>query len=119
MTSVQIRIQGTPNPNAWKFILDQAVLNEGKASFNEVSETLGNTLAKDLIEIVGVKQVHFFQNVVTITGRMDCDPDEVQKQVIAVLETRMPVHNPNWAPQDAKAERRKTLSPELQKLKRF
>ncbi len=116
MTAVQVRIQGTPNPNAWKFILDQAVLNEGKATFNAPEEALGNLLAKDLLDINGVKQVHFFQNVITITGRIDCDADELQKNVISVIETRMPVHNADWAPKDAQLEKRKTLSPEMQKI---
>ncbi len=70
---VQIRLQPTPNPNAWKFVLDRAVLNEGKATFNNAEEAFGNRLALDLLALDGVKQVHFFQNVITITGRLDCD----------------------------------------------
>lgn len=116
MTSLQIRIQPTPNPNAWKFILDQAVLNDGKATFNSPEEALGNMLARDLLNIPGIKQVHFFQNVITITSRLDSEPEEIQKQAISVIETRMPVHNADWAPQDAQAERRKTLSPDLLKI---
>ncbi len=116
MNEMKIRIQPTPNPNAWKFILEQAVLNEGKATFNHPDEALGNILAKDLLEIPSVKQVHFFQNVITITGRLDCEPDDLQKQVISVIQTRMPVNNPNWTPQDAKSKKRENLSPELQKV---
>lgn len=113
---VQIRIQPTPNPNAWKFVLDQVVMSEGKATFNNNDEAYGNRLALDLLAIDGVKQVHFFQNVITITGRLDCEPDELQKQVESVITTRMPVHNPNWGVQDSKLEKRKELSPDLQKI---
>jgi NFU1 iron-sulfur cluster scaffold homolog, mitochondrial len=115
-SNLEIRIQPTPNPNAWKFVLNQAVLNEGKATFNNPDEALGNRLALDLLALDGVKQVHFFQNVVTITGRLDCEPDELQKQVQSVIETRMPVHNPNWAIQDSKLEKRKDLPPDMQKI---
>jgi len=113
---LQIKIQMTPNPNAWKFILDKAVLNEGKATFNTPDEALGNKLALDLLALDGVKQVHFFQNVITITGRLDCEPEELQKNVMSVIETRMPIHNPNWGHVDAKLEKRKGLTPELQKI---
>ena len=35
---VLIRIQATPNPNAWKFVLDRPVLNEGKATYADAQE---------------------------------------------------------------------------------
>ena len=113
---VQIRIQHTPNPNAWKFVLDLPVLNEGKATFNSANEAYGNRLATDLLAIDGVKQVHFFQNVITITGRLDCEAEELQRQAQSVIETRMPVHNPNWGVQDSKLEKRKELPEDLQKI---
>ncbi len=114
--TVQIRVQMTPNPNAWKFVLDQAVLNEGKATFNHSEEALGNSLAGDLLEVPGVKQVHLFQNVITITGNLDCDAEELQKQAIAIIEARISTHDPNWAPETAKKKQRKALSPEAQQI---
>jgi len=113
---VQIRLQPTPNPNAWKFILDRAVLNEGKATFNNEQEALGNRLALDLLALDGVKQVHFFQNVITITGRLDCEIEELQRAVVSVIETRMPVHNPNWTSEDSKKSKRADMPMELQKI---
>ena len=62
-----IRIQETPNPNAWKFVLNKSVLDEGKATYIEPKEAENNLLARSLFEVNGIKQVHFFQNVVTIT----------------------------------------------------
>jgi NFU1 iron-sulfur cluster scaffold homolog, mitochondrial len=113
---VQIRVQNTPNPNAWKFVLDRPVLNEGKATFNNAEEAYGNRLALDLLALDGVKQVHFFQNVITITGRIDSDPEEMEKQVRAVIETRMPVHNPEFGVVESKSAKRKDLPPDRQKI---
>lgn len=113
---VQIHVQPTPNPNAWKFVLDRAVLNEGKATFNSLEEAYGNRLATDLLHLDGVKQIHFFQNVITITGRIDCEPEDIQKQAISIIETRMVVHNPNWGIQDSKLAKRAELPPDLQKI---
>lgn len=111
-SDVLIRVQATPNPSAWKFVLDRPVLIEGKATYSEVSEAVGNTLAMDLLRLDGVKQVHFFGNVITITHRMDMDPEPVQKNVCAVIHTRMPIHDPNFGMKESKLEKRKGFSPE-------
>lgn len=113
---VLIRVQATPNPNAWKFILDRPVLNEGKATYTHPKEADQSTLATSLFQVDGVRQVHFFQNVITITHQFDADPEEVQQNVCSVIQTRMPAHNPNQTIQDEKKMRRASLSPELQQI---
>ncbi len=113
---VLIRLQATPNPNAWKFVLDRPVLLEGKATYSTPEEAFGNRLALDLLAIDGVKQVHFFQNVITITARMDALEEEVQDKAMAVIQTRMPVHDPSFGVVKSKLELRKTLPEEMQAI---
>lgn len=113
---VLIRVQGTPNPNAWKFVLDRPVLLEGKATYSSLEEAAGNRLVQDLLVIDGVKQVHLFQNVITITHRIDSDPDDIQNQVSSVIQTRMPVHDPKIGVQESLQESRKNLPEEIQKI---
>ncbi len=115
-SEVLIRVQATPNPNAWKFILDRPVLVEGKATYNSIEECQGNRLASDLLSVDGVKQVHLFGNVITITHRIDAEVAELQKAVCAVIQTRMPVHNPNVTTTDYKKAAREHLPPEVQKI---
>lgn len=111
-----IRIQETPNPNAWKFILNKTVLTEGKATYVEPKEAENNILARSLFEIAGIKQVHFFQNVITITHTFDSDPDEIHRNVTAVLQTRMPMHNPLQTKVDEKKMARESLPADVQKI---
>ena len=113
---VLIRIQGTPNPSAWKFVLDRAVLNDGKATYSSIEEATHNLLANSLFQIEGVRQVHFFQNVITVTHQFDYDGEKIQEQVCAVIQTRMPMHNPNQTIIDEKKIARQNLSPDLQKI---
>lgn len=113
---LMIRIQETPNPNAWKFVLNKTVLNDGKATYVEPKEAENNLLARSLFEISGVKQVHFFQNVVTITHTFDSDPEEIHKNVSSVLETRMPAHNPQQTKVDEKKMARESLPADVQKI---
>ena len=118
MTSAEvlIRIQATPNPNAWKFVLDRPVLNEGKATYSSIQEAEHNILSRSLFEIEGVRQVHFFQNVITVTHQFDTDSEKLQKETCAVIQTRMSVHNPNQTVLDEKKIARQNLSPELQQI---
>lgn len=113
---VLIRIQATPNPAAWKFVLDRPVLNEGKATYSTIQESEHNPLAHTLFQIEGVRQVHYFQNVITITHQFDYDSEKIQEQVCAVIQTRMAIHNPNQTPLDEKKISREHLSPDLQKI---
>ncbi len=113
---VLIRVQATPNPSAWKFVLDRPVLTEGKATYSSIEEASHNHLANSLFQVSGVRQVHFFQNVVTVTHQFDYDSDEIQKEVCAVIQTRIAVHNPNQTVLDEKKIARQNLSPDLQKI---
>jgi Thioredoxin-like proteins and domains len=113
---VLIRIQATPNPNAWKFVLDRPVLTEGKATYADMKEAEQSILASSLFQVTGVRQIHFFQNVITVTHNFDEDPEEVQKGVCAVIQSRMSVHNPNQTQADEKKIRRASLPPEVQQI---
>jgi len=113
---ILIRIQATPNPAAWKFVLDRAVLTDGKATYSSIEEAAQNHLAAGLFEVPNVKQVHYFQNVITVTHTFDADPEEVQKAVCAVIQSRMAVHNPNQTPVDEKKLKRQSQSPEVQQI---
>ncbi len=116
MSEVLVRIQETPNPNAWKFVLDRPVLLEGKATFTEEKEAIGNRLATDLLNLNGVKQVHFFQNVITLTLALEAETEEVHHLAVAVIQSRLPVHDPKWGVQDSIKILRKDLPPEIQKI---
>lgn len=118
MTSedVLIRIQPTPNPNAWKFILNKPVLTEGKATYADKDEAKPNFLASALFEVEGVRQVHFFQNVITITNNFDADVDTLQREICSVIQTRMPMHNPNQTKVDEAKKARENLPPDVQRI---
>ncbi len=113
---VLIRVQATPNPNAWKFVLDRPVLNEGKATYSDPKEAEQNILANSLFQVEGVRQVHFFQNVITITHSFDAEVDRLQSEVCSVIQTRIAMHNPNQTTVDEKKLRRASLSPDVQKI---
>lgn len=115
-SQVLIQVQDTPNPNAWKFVMDRPVLLEGKAGFATQEDAYGNRLAQDLLALPGVKQIHFFQNVITVTARFDVMPEDIQPQVIAVIQTRMPVHDPAFGVRESKKASRENLPASVQQI---
>ena len=118
-TEILVRVQPTPNPNALKFIVNKSVKNEGKATFSKPSEAEGVRLAHELFQLDGVRQLHFFENVVTVTysDAVDVDVDTLRLEVSAVLRSRLPVHDPGFqVEEDRKKADRSALPPEIQQI---
>ena len=73
---------------------------KGNATFVSLDDCAGLILPADLIKLPAVKQVYFFRNTLTITyNESFSSEDERQQQiksVIAILRTRLPVHDPNF-----------------------
>lgn len=114
--NLDIDIQPTPNPNALKFILNHPVKNEGNSTYKSPAECKENPLALELFKIRGVDQLHFFENVISITKFSYEDWNSVETQVHKVLIEHMPTHNPDYNDPNPEAERRRNLSPELQEI---
>lgn len=117
---VLVRTQPTPNPYALKFVVNMSIKREGKATFSAQVEAEGVPLAYSLFDIEGVKQVHFFQNTLTVTHSGELTSDELREQAVSVIKTRMPVHDAEFITQDELAKKKKVdrtgLSPELQEV---
>lgn len=67
MNMLQFRIQSTPNPLARKYVLNQDLVADGKVTYRQTSECEHVPLAKALLELDGITQIHLFENVLTIS----------------------------------------------------
>lgn len=112
---IQIQVESTPNPDALKFVVNRSVKTEGKATFTDPLQCYDNFLARELLLIPGVEQVHFFDNVITVS-KDEGEWSELEDQIRSILLTRLPVHNPNFKGEVDESDRRRTLSPEIQKI---
>ena len=117
---VLVRAQETPNPFALKFIVNHAIKRKGKATFYVVEECEGLPLASSLFHIKGVKQLYFFENTITMTHDGSLDKSDLEKNVTAVIKTRLPIHDPDFKlPGEQftmKSDDRPHRSPELQQI---
>ena len=114
---ILVRVQPTPNPNALKFVVNVPVKNEGKAAFTKPSEADSVRLAYDLFQLEGVRQLHFFENVVTVTYADGSDVETLRLEVSAVLRSRLPTHDPSFLVEDERKKAdRSNLPPDIQRI---
>lgn len=64
---IQITVEGTPNPNAAKFVLNRKVPSEESASYFDAASTQDTTLAARLFEVDGVRALLIVDNFITVT----------------------------------------------------
>jgi len=110
----QIILESTPNPSACKFVLATCVKKHGRISYTNSVDCDHIPLACSLLEINDVKQVHFFDNIITITQTGDQDWCNLRNQIEQVIELCIDQHDPDFI--DTKSSIFKNLTPELQKI---
>ena len=62
-----VRVQPTPNPDAFQFILNGKVIGDGTKTFDSPEDAVNDILAKALFGIFGVQSIYLKENFVTIT----------------------------------------------------
>ena len=70
-------IEETPNPNAVKFILREAVTNGVARSFSSASQAESDTLAKSLFDVGHVASVFYMDKMITVEKDGESDWDEL------------------------------------------
>ena len=115
---ILVRAQDTPNPYAYKFVVNQPLKSEGKATFSTREEAAGKPLVEAMFDLPGVKQVYLFQNTVTITHDGSMEGQNLKDDICSIIKTRLPIHSadfmgPDEEPEEAKAVDRSHLSKEL------
>ena len=77
---IQITVEGTPNPNAAKFVLDRDVPGEGSRSYFDAESAAADPLAERLFEVDGVRALLCVENFITVTKTDDLEwPDLVEQ----------------------------------------
>lgn len=112
---VQISVQSTPNPNALKFILNTPAKNEGKITYKSAEECHTNPLARQLFSVPNVSELHFFENVITVTQDGNGDWDVIEENVKTIIREKIPGHDPNFQVEESKKSQA-PANPQLAKI---
>ncbi len=81
---LDIIVQGTPNPNAAKFVLNRTVATQGTTYRDAAASEVA--WAKQLLAIAGVIQVFALNNFVSINKTPEADWNVIGPQVERILQ---------------------------------
>ena len=102
---VAILTQFTPNPNAMKFILNLDVKSAGKVTFEEPGQARGVPLVERLFELPYVRQVHLFENVITVSKDDSTAWETAADRIKEIAAQEIPAHDPGFTPHEPERSR--------------
>jgi NFU1 iron-sulfur cluster scaffold homolog, mitochondrial len=84
-------IQPTPNPNAFKFLVDQPLSKPGQSlAYSKPEQAQKDVLAQGMFAIPGIDTLFFCDNFVTVSMTPQADWRAVAEQVTRLLESHIP-----------------------------
>lgn len=83
-------IQPTPNPNAFKFLVDRTLAKSGQTlAYSKPEQAQQDVLAQGLFAIPGIETLFFCDNFVTVSMTAQADWRAVAEQVTRLLESHV------------------------------
>lgn len=89
MSEIQITVEGTPNPNAAKFVLDRELPRDGSRSYFDARSAADDRLASRLFELPGVRALLFVENFITVTKEEDADWESLVEEVKSAIRAEL------------------------------
>ena len=113
---IEFRIRSTPNPNARKYIISEEVKAKGKVTYRDKKECEHVPLAKALFSVPAVKQIHFFENVITITQNGEREWANLDQDIQNICDKFVQNHDIFFEDSLEKKNIKKELSGDLLKI---
>ncbi len=85
MSQADITVEGTPNPNAAKFVVSGASLGTKSRSYFGVSEAGGDPLAARLFGVDGVRALLIVDNFITVTKSDEVAWDDIVEDITWII----------------------------------
>lgn len=89
MGEPKITVEGTPNPNAAKFVLDRAVPGGGSRSYFDPADARGDRLAERLFDVDGVRALFMVDDFITVTKEEEASWPDLVERVEAVIREQV------------------------------
>jgi Fe-S cluster biogenesis protein NfuA len=83
-------IQPTPNPNAFKFLVDRPLVQGHTIAYAKPEQARNDVLAQGMFAIPGVETLFFCENFVTVSMTPQADWRAVAEQMTRLLESHIP-----------------------------
>jgi hypothetical protein len=89
MSLPSIQVQGTPNPNAAKFVLGRSMLGEEGRTFFDAQAAAENPLAARLFEVEGVRALFMVDNFITVTKAEGATWDDLVEPIREAIQEEL------------------------------
>jgi hypothetical protein len=86
MSQLDITVEGTPNPNAAKFVVSGASLGAESRSYFAAAEAVEDELAASLFEVEGVRALLIVDNFITVTKTDTVAWDDIVEDITCTIE---------------------------------
>lgn len=86
--------EGTPNPNALKFVTDKTLLDKGTVNFPSKEKAKNSPLAKKLFDIKSVQEVFIGNDFITITKEPNTSWDAIYGKIEEILTKHIASNEP-------------------------
>jgi NFU1 iron-sulfur cluster scaffold homolog, mitochondrial len=109
-----LRIQPTPNPDAFQFILNGKVIGAGTKTFDSPDDAEHDSMAKALFDIFGTQSIFIKENFVTITKSNVVGWHTIMEKIGATLEAQLSYYEKGDEAEEPKTEGDKDVHPVLE-----
>ena len=89
-----LRVQPTPNPNAFQFVINGPIISAGTKTFSNADEAKGDSLAEALFKIYGVENIYLKESFVTITKSETVGWHTVFEKIGETIEEKIHHYDP-------------------------
>lgn len=89
MAAPAIQVQGTPNPNAAKFVLGESLLGDEGRTYFDAEAAEGNPLAERLFGVEGVRALFMVDNFITVTKTEGAAWDDLVEPIREAIEEEL------------------------------
>jgi len=113
----KILTEGTPNPNALKFVLEKTLIESGSVDFKDKESVKKSPLAKKLFEIDSVDEVLIGKDFITITKTNDVIWDNIYEKIISAINNHFESGEPIITDQEKKTTDSVSKDPVEKKIK--
>jgi Fe-S cluster biogenesis protein NfuA len=84
-----LRVQPTPNPHAFQFVISAPVIASGTRTFESADDAKGDHFAEALFQIFGVENIYLKENFVTITKSETVGWNTVFEKIGETIENKI------------------------------
>ncbi len=108
----KLMVQGTPNPNALKFVLNRPVKSTGNFTYKSAAECAHNPLAEAVFRLdPHIREVYFFDNYITVTQDGGADWTDLEDQIRATILEKIKDHDPDFKTEEVQQPLRLSAAP--------